>query len=200
METYTKCLRPVRITTNIFVLLVVSYVFFIACSSDTKIETEERCCDEMINKSLLEHKIKNETLKEFIARYDSLYNEGEKGIVVWCEMSNYTTRYTIGYYDPSTLPTAPMIKCEPINGREIIIVFCDFMSDIELVADKALEFSREAVSEKAYKEFKKIVTANKKSDYEEHIISINDKISLTLNFDKDNNLIRVDTLGLWHNE
>jgi hypothetical protein len=172
-------------------------VFFVACSSENKIETSEESCEEMINKSLLLHEIKNETLKEYIARYDSVYNEGEKGIAVWSETSNDITKYTIGYYDPSTLPSAPMIKCEPINGREIIMIFRDFTDDIELAADKALELSRDVVSEKDYKEFKKIITANKKAKYHELLMVMNDKIGLTLNFDKDHNLIRVDTLGFW---
>ena len=77
METYTKWCGIIARVTNIFVLLSVSCVFFTACLPEGKITGKET-----VNKSLLLHEIKNETLKEYIARYDSAYNQGEKGIEV----------------------------------------------------------------------------------------------------------------------
>jgi len=153
----------------------------------------------MIDKPLLLHEIKNETLKEYIARYDSAYNEGEKGIVVWCEKLTFNgeTKYAIGYPIPSTFPSEPMILCEPINGRKVIMTFPDVMNDVVLAADRALELSKEVLSEEDYKEFKKIITSNKKAKYEEHITVLNEKISLSLTFDKNQNLVRVDTMGFW---
>ncbi|MDH8702683.1 hypothetical protein M2138_002051 [Dysgonomonadaceae bacterium PH5-43] len=188
-------LNSVRLLSGIFTLFIVTSVFCIACSSNNKAETNEQGCENMANKPLPLHEIKNETLKDYIVQYDNEHNEGEKGIAVWCEICNDTTKYRIAYYDPSTHSSAPMIKCEPINGREIIIIFWNFENDIELAADKVLELNKEAISEKDYEKFEKIVANNAQSKIQEHIIPINDKISITLNFGKDNNLIRIDTCG-----
>jgi hypothetical protein len=196
MGIYTKWSGLAVIATLIFALLIINCVFFTVYLSDDKIEIGKQDCEGM-NKSLLLHEIKNETLKEYIARYDNTYNEGEKGIEIWCSASDGTTEYTIAYPTPSTMPSAPMIRCESINGREIIMIFRDFENDIELAADKTLELNKDALPDKDYKEFKKTVTSNKNAKYKEHMTVINDKISLTLTFDKDQNLIRVDTLGSW---
>ena len=91
------------------------------------------------------------------------------------------TKYTIGYIDPATESSAPMIKCEPINGREITMIFPDFLNDISLDADKFLELNRHLFSNEDYKEFKGAITRNKKrTNYKEEIIRMNDKISVLL--------------------
>ena len=199
MKLYIKCLDRVAAAMCRLVLFIVSGVFFITCSFRDRVETNKDDCNEIINKSLLLHEIKNEILKEYIAQYDSTYNEGEQGILINCEKStfNYEIKYTIAYYDPSTWPSKPMIKCEPINGREVIMTFSDYGDDVELAADKALELNRDALLHESYKEFKEIINSNKKAKQEEHVIIINDKVSISLTFDTDQNLIQVDTLGFW---
>jgi len=194
METFIKFRNPAIMTSSLLVLFVVGYVCVTACSPNSKTEKD---CEEIINKSLLLHEIRNEILKEHIARYDSIYNEGERGIMIWSRILNDTIEYSIGYHSPSMMPFAPMIKCEPINGREITMVFPDFENDVALTADKALELNRCALSDRDYREFKKIILRNKKSEYKEIVTVINDKVSITLLFDRNQNLIRVDTLGFW---
>lgn len=182
--------------TNCVVLSIISSVCLIACSSENKIKTSEVDKENRIDKSLLLHEIKNETLKEYIAQYDSVYNEGEKGIMVVCRiLSNGMRKYAVFYPSPSSIPSPPMIQCESINGRTIVMTFPDFIDDIELAEDKALEFSRDALSENAYKELKRVVNSNKNAECTEEIVTVNDKISINLIFDKDQNLIQVDTLG-----
>ena len=91
-----------------------------------------------------------------------------------------------------------MIKCEPINGQEIIMIFPNFRNDIALAADKVLELNKDALSDRYYGYFEQLITSNKKNpEYEEHVFVMNDKISISLHFDKDQNLMYVDTLGFW---
>ena len=61
--TNTKCMHPAKKALCIFILLFVSYVFFAACSSEGKIETNREGCDGMIDESLLLHEIKKRNSK-----------------------------------------------------------------------------------------------------------------------------------------
>ncbi len=150
---------------------------------------------ETIEKSLLLHEITNKILRDCITRYDSLYNEGEKGIMIGCNIFNDTIIYTIVYQEPSSEPSAPMIQCEPINGRDITMIFEDLRNDVELAADRVLELNKDVLLDD-YKETKEIIDANKANPFQKQYMgAYNDKIGLVLYFDKNQNLIRVDTLG-----
>jgi hypothetical protein len=196
METYIKCCGlQAKIISRRLVLLLIGSVCFVSCLHDNEAETVKLDSMKTIDKSMLLHEITNKTLRDYIARFDSINNEGERGIRIDCNIFNDTTSYSIVYHETSSLPSAPMIKCEPINGRDITMVFENFENDVALTADRALELSRSALSEEDYQECKEVIDANKVFVQQPHIMPVSDKISLVLYFDSNQNLIRVDTLG-----
>jgi hypothetical protein len=198
METYIN--RFGHRTKNILkrlVLLLIGSVFFISCLHDNRAEMVKSDAMKTIDQSLLLHKITNETLKNSIAQYDRLYNEGEKGIRIGCSILNDTISYSIVYQYPSSEPSAPMIKCESINGRDITMVFEDLRNDVELVAESVLELSKGVLSDEDYKETKEIIDANNANPFEKRYMgAYNDKVSIVLYFDRNQNLLYIDTLGI----
>lgn len=154
-----------------------------------------------VSKYFLQHRITNKLLKHYIAEFDKKYNGGERGIHINCSRVGDLKVYSISYLTHSTYDVAPMIRCEPINGRDVTMFFIDFADDIELPAAKAIKLNQDAISKDQYSDSKNALSSYSVVDDKfggpNCIEVISDKISIELTFDKYHKLLKIDTLGVF---
>ena len=153
--------------------------------------------DIMVSKKDLLHTITNQTLKQYIKKFDSTFADHPevkgKGIaLMYTVLSNDTIVYSIGY--ASVIESEiPVILCEPIHEKPVYLDILPLAKDFSLDQRKAIEVRKEAEMEE-YKTFIDDINNRSDSIISSYRIMIPHFAALDLVFDKNRHLVRVDTL------
>lgn len=155
--------------------------------------------DSVFRKVML-HEIKNQELKRQIARFDSSYRydpSATEGIGISCEIYNDSIIYWVGYAI-NIGNISGLILCEPVAGKPVYLNMWDLYKDIQLPQEKAVEGLKDANS-KEYKYQIKILQKGPQiangEVYREFLEVTSDFVSWRLVFDRDQHLLRIDTMG-----
>ena len=146
----------------------------------------------LIKKEMLVHTITNKNLKKCIVDFDNKFRhyEESKGrwIVINCwDVCPDSIRYTISYCSGINYEF-PIVFCESVNGRPVVMRFPGIYGDVSLNAMKSIELLKTATPDE-YEMHKK-----KSTDI---MLVMFDFVGLDVMFDREHNVLRLDTLGFY---
>ncbi len=158
---------------------------------------ESEPTDMTISKKYLLHTITNQTLKQYIEKFDSTFSDYPqvqgKGIgLMYTTLANDSISYTIGYANVIE-SEIPVILCEPIHGKPVYLDILPLAGDFSLAQRRAMEVRKEADTE-AYQSLMADINNRPDSILASYRIIIPHFAGLDLVFDKNGHLVRVDTL------
>lgn len=159
--------------------------------------------DAYLARNMLEYTILNESLKNELIQYDNRFKDFEeaqnKGLTITLsEVFRDSIKYTITY-STGLNSGNPVILCEPIDGKPVILELAPLYGEFELPVKKAIELVKYSNPEeyemhKSYIDNFEIVDGD---TMRPRITVLSDFVNLILVYDRDYNLIRRDTIG-WY--
>jgi len=186
-----KIIKRPTFSGNAMILVLITLVFYSFLNKTDSVK--------VIDKTLFEHKITNTVLKKHIERYDSIYgnyNEAkDKAIRILYFKEGDTHCFSIGYL--VNIPfTTTFILCEPINGKQVVLVMYDLVNYFKIPERKAVEILKES-NPNEYEVYIKGITDTLWIDGGWHIpepqIIFSHFVGWTVKFDRYGNFMSAET-------
>ena len=188
-----------KLSALISIVMLAGCLTMVSCDQDQSTKDN----DAYIARNLLEHTIINENLKDELIRFNDRFKDYEsaKGRGLSISISQIfpdSIVYDIGY-SAGLNYEIPVLMCEPIDGKPVILELSFLWDEFKLPKRKAIELKKHA-SLKEYQMHKECIDHFEIVDGDTartDITVLFDFVRLSLVYDRDHNLIRRDTIG-WY--